>query len=59
MDVILFNPPYVPTLSSEAADAQRACGIDAALSGGTDGMEVTNSLLHQIPVRIVYEDIYY
>ncbi|KAH8835824.1 putative methylase, partial [Flagelloscypha sp. PMI_526] len=33
--------------------------IDAALSGGTDGMEVTNSLLHQIPDLLSVNGTFY
>ncbi len=37
-DIVLFNPPYVPTESRELKDA--ASGISAAWAGGIDGREV-------------------
>ncbi|KAG1757255.1 S-adenosyl-L-methionine-dependent methyltransferase [Suillus lakei] len=39
VDVLLFNPPYVPTDTYEASSAQ---------SRGTDGMEITNRLLQDV-----------
>lgn len=51
VDLILFNPPYVPTPSEEASEAQTTRGIDAALSGGLDGMEVTKVFLGQVSVH--------
>ncbi|KAI0768617.1 putative methylase [Trametes elegans] len=48
VDVLLFNPPYVPTDTDEAGDAQHAAGIAGAWAGGRDGMEVTDILLEQV-----------
>ncbi|KAH7104550.1 S-adenosyl-L-methionine-dependent methyltransferase [Auriculariales sp. MPI-PUGE-AT-0066] len=45
IDILLFNPPYVPTSNEEAALAQTDRGIAGAWAGGADGMEVTNQLL--------------
>ena len=47
-DVIVFNPPYVPTLYEEAQMAQNEKDIGGAWAGGKDGMEVTNYFLDQI-----------
>lgn len=47
VDVILFNPPYVPTLSEEAADAQGERDIGGAWAGGADGMQVTDRFFPQ------------
>jgi len=45
IDVLTFNPPYVPTLSEEAYDAQETAGIQGSWAGGTDGMQITDTLL--------------
>ena len=41
VDVLLFNPPYVPTEENE----MHSTGIEAAWAGGVDGMEVVNAFL--------------
>ncbi|OBZ80078.1 HemK methyltransferase family member 2 [Grifola frondosa] len=48
VDILLFNPPYVPTFSSEADDAQQDADIAGAWAGGSDGMEVTDILLEEV-----------
>ncbi|TFY64763.1 hypothetical protein EVG20_g5844 [Dentipellis fragilis] len=48
VDVLLFNPPYVPTYSEEADAAQEGAGIAGSWAGGADGMRVTERLLEQI-----------
>ncbi|KAI0639060.1 putative methylase [Trametes polyzona] len=48
VDLLLFNPPYVPTDSNEADDAQQAANIAGAWAGGQDGMEVTDIFLDQV-----------
>ncbi|KAF9243826.1 S-adenosyl-L-methionine-dependent methyltransferase [Melanogaster broomeanus] len=45
VDVIIFNPPYVPTDHHEASHSQDAAGIAGSWAGGLDGMEVTNRFL--------------
>jgi len=42
VDIILFNPPYVPTSSDEAEDAQEGRTIEGSWAGGFNGMELTN-----------------
>ena len=62
VDVILFNPPYVPTTQVPDVPSEKSMSNDSpqtytdgsdllALSwaGGDQGMEVTNRLLEQIP----------
>lgn len=51
VDLLLFNPPYVPTEELESTDAQVAQGIEGAWAGGSDGMDITDSVLVQADVR--------
>ncbi|KAI9462338.1 S-adenosyl-L-methionine-dependent methyltransferase [Lactarius psammicola] len=48
VDVLVFNPPYVPTYNDEMDGAQRGAGIAGSWAGGVDGMQVTNALLGQV-----------
>lgn len=50
MDILLFNPPYVPTDLDEADEAQHVGGIAGAWAGGQDGMTVTDILLDEVEV---------
>ncbi|KAL0950755.1 hypothetical protein HGRIS_007523 [Hohenbuehelia grisea] len=49
IDILVFNPPYVPTTSDEADAAQVTSGISGAWAGGKSGMELTNILLSSVP----------
>ena len=57
VDVLIFNPPYVPTYDDEADDAQLGADIQGAWAGGRDGMRVTDVLLEQVEVRRVYRKV--
>ncbi|KAK9473286.1 S-adenosyl-L-methionine-dependent methyltransferase [Dipodascopsis tothii] len=50
VDVLIFNPPYVPDeFVPSATDCQaRDDWLDLALSGGTDGMETTTKVLDNL-----------
>lgn len=48
VDVILFNPPYVPTIDAEAQEAQETLRIQGSWAGGSDGMLVTNLFLETV-----------
>ena len=52
IDIIVFNPPYVPTSEEEASGAQSSQGIGGAWAGGWDGMQITNILLNCVEVLI-------
>ncbi|RMZ75515.1 hypothetical protein DV737_g5263, partial [Chaetothyriales sp. CBS 132003] len=60
VDVLLFNPPYVPTESVPVPVTEDACGqmdrferesqlLALSYAGGEDGMEVTERLLAEVP----------
>ncbi|EKM60785.1 uncharacterized protein PHACADRAFT_155889 [Phanerochaete carnosa HHB-10118-sp] len=48
IDLLIFNPPYVPTFDEEAYGAQSTAGIAGAWAGGRDGMQVTDALLDDL-----------
>lgn len=50
VDVLIFNPPYVPTMPEEAHQAQQTMDILGSWAGGTDGMQVTDIFLPIVPV---------
>ena len=52
VDILLFNPPYVPTESEEAYHAQSGMTLPGSWAGGTDGMQVTDLFLPDVPVSL-------
>ena len=50
VDVLLFNPPYVPTEDSEEAAAQQSADIAGSWAGGLTGMNVTDRVLGAVDV---------
>jgi release factor glutamine methyltransferase len=54
VDVLLFNPPYVPTPDEEAHEGQTAGNIGGSWAGGSEGMKVTNIMLDQVEVMSSY-----
>lgn len=56
VDVILFNPPYVPTSEEEAIQAQDSQNIQGSWAGGFDGMQVTDAFLDRAEVYIPYSN---
>ncbi|ORX34951.1 S-adenosyl-L-methionine-dependent methyltransferase [Kockovaella imperatae] len=49
IDILLFNPPYVPTSAEEMAGSQVERDVAGAWAGGSTGMQVTNVVLDMIP----------
>lgn len=45
IDVLLFNPPYVPTEEEEEALAQNKAGIEGAWAGGATGTKLVDELI--------------
>jgi len=54
VDLLIFNPPYVPTEEEEASAAAAKRSIESSWAGGSNGMSVTNRLLRQVEVTNVY-----
>ena len=50
VDILLFNPPYVPTDNEEVTEAQSGRNITRSWAGGQDGMQVTNVFLDRVEV---------
>ncbi|KAI0318990.1 hypothetical protein OF83DRAFT_1055835 [Amylostereum chailletii] len=47
IDVLIFNPPYVPTYNEEAAEAQVEMDIAGSWAGGQNGMQITDVFLQR------------
>ncbi|EPX73863.1 prorein methyltransferase Mtq2 [Schizosaccharomyces octosporus yFS286] len=56
IDVLLFNPPYVPT---EFEEIPKEANIASAWAGGTDGMDVTNQLLNNLSDILSADGVFY
>lgn len=52
VDVLVFNPPYVPTEEEEGEAAQSDANISAAWAGGSIGMTTTEAVIHAAPVSM-------
>ncbi|KIY53981.1 putative methylase [Fistulina hepatica ATCC 64428] len=59
IDIVIFNPPYVPTGSPESSEAQFARNIAGAWAGGTSGMEVTDVFLDVVPDLVSPHGVFY
>lgn len=55
VDVIIFNPPYVPTPSEEV----QVPGISAAWAGGNKGREVIDGFLPKVPQLLKQGGVFY
>lgn len=52
VDVLVFNPPYVPTEEEEGDSAQIEGSLSAAWAGGAIGMTTTEAVIEAAPVRL-------
>ncbi|KAG9223120.1 hypothetical protein PLEOSDRAFT_49269 [Pleurotus ostreatus PC15] len=59
VDLLIFNPPYVPTDSVEAESAQSSPAIASAWAGGINGMELTNTFLKLAPELLAPQGRFY
>ncbi|WVO13503.1 hypothetical protein L204_101124 [Cryptococcus depauperatus] len=59
IDVLIFNPPYVPTDSHELQSTQGKRDIGGAWAGGLDGMDVTNRVLSLLPQLLSFNGCMY
>ncbi|KAG9051569.1 hypothetical protein FS837_004079 [Tulasnella sp. UAMH 9824] len=59
VDVLVFNPPYVPTLEEEASVAQDGRDIAGAWAGGMDGMAITDQLLKTVGGMLSPNGVFY
>lgn len=57
-DLIVFNPPYVPTEDLEKED-DSINGYDLAVNGGKDGREIINYFLEKLPNHLEREGVCY
>jgi hypothetical protein len=51
VDVLVFNPPYVPTTPPEATYGQARGDISGSWAGGIRGMQVAEQLFERLEVR--------
>jgi len=59
VDVLIFNPPYVPTSEEELAEAIAATDISAAWAGGTRGRRVLDRLLPTLGDALSARGLFY
>lgn len=58
-DVVIFNPPYVPTDADEYGKSLRLRDISASWAGGRDGREVTDRFLRTVGAHLVPDGVVY
>lgn len=59
VDVVIFNPPYVPTSRDELADAVANCDLSAAWAGGERGRDVLDRLLPVLGRALSSDGLFY
>ena len=59
VDVVVFNPPYVPTSAAELAGAALSNDIALSWAGGARGRVVTDRLLNALPDALAPRALFY
>jgi release factor glutamine methyltransferase len=59
VDVVVFNPPYVPTSDEELHDAEKAADISAAWAGGERGRRVLDRLMPLLGAALSPTGVFY
>ena len=59
VDVLVFNPPYVPTSAAELAGAALSNDIALSWAGGARGRVVTDRLLNALPDALAPRCLFY
>ena len=59
VDVLVFNPPYVPTSAAELAGAALSNDIALSWAGGARGRVVTDRLLNALPDALAPRALFY
>ena len=59
IDVLVFNPPYVPTSEAELEEAIAAADISASWAGGTRGRRVLDRLLPVLGNALSPQGVFY
>ena len=55
VDMLIFNPPYVPSLPEET----KSCNISAAWAGGIDGRQVMDRFFSLVPKLLSQKGVFY
>ena len=60
IDLLIFNPPYVPTPREEVVDSSGdEASIASSWAGGRDGMQVTRRFVQKIPDLLSDAGVFY
>ena len=59
VDILVFNPPYVPTSDEELAEAERTADVSAAWAGGERGRRVVDRLFPVLRDMLAPRGLFY